>query len=122
MSNHVHWIDEALKEETLQAMKDHAFTDPLAEPGQADLTAHVDFAALAAQAEGLACRYTTQGRLLQGLGIGARSARLAERLTGAALESHLAATRRLTGEAEMGELFKVLAVYAEGAPVPPGFA
>ncbi|MBE0554377.1 MAG: SAM-dependent methyltransferase [Rhodobacteraceae bacterium] len=110
------------KGDTLQALKDHAFTDPLAEPGHADLTAHVDFAALAARAEGLACRYTTQGRLLTALGIDARSARLAERLTGAALENHLAATRRLTAGAEMGELFKALAVYAEGAPVPPGFA
>lgn len=110
------------KGDTLQALKDHAFTDPLAEPGRADLTAHVDFAALAARAEGLARRYTTQGRLLTALGIEARSARLAGRLTGAALENHLAATRRLTAGAEMGELFKALAVYAEGAPVPPGFA
>ena len=109
------------KGDTLQALRHHAFTDPLAEPGLADLTAHVDFAALAAGAAGLAHRYTTQGRLLQTLGIEARATRLAQGLTGAALASHLAATRRLTDPAEMGELFKALAVLPATAPPPPGF-
>ena len=108
------------KGDTLQALKHHAFADPLAEPGLADLTAHVDFAALAAAA-GLAHRYTTQGRLLVALGIEARAVRLAQGLTGAALATHLAATRRLTDPAEMGELFKALAIFPAIAPPPPGF-
>lgn len=109
------------KGDTLQALKDHAFADPLAEPGQADLTAHVDFAALARVAD-LPHACIPQGALLRALGIEARAARLASRMSGQPLESHLAATRRLTDPAEMGELFKALAVYAPGAPTPPGFA
>ena len=107
------------KGDTLQALKSHAFTDPLAEPGRADLTAHVDFEALA---EGWApYRYTTQGAFLIALGIDARAARLAQGLTGAALENHHAAHHRLTNDAEMGSLFKVLALYGPSAPPPPGF-
>ena len=107
--------------DTFQALKANAFADPFAEPGQADLTAHVDFAALVA-ASGLAHRYTTQGDFLHRLGIGARSNRLAQGLQGAALQSHLAATRRLTDDGEMGTLFKALVLYNADCPCPPGFA
>ncbi len=106
--------------DTFQALKAHRFADPLAAPGQADLTAHVDFAALAGAAP-CPARYTTQGALLTALGIEARGAALARRLTGPALEAHLAATRRLTHPAEMGTLFKALALHAPDAPPPPGF-
>ena len=105
--------------DTLQALRAHAFDDPLAHPGQADLTAHVDFEPLAALAP--AHSYTTQGAFLERLGIAARAARLAANLTGAALESHLAAHHRLTHPAEMGSLFKVLALTSTDAPLPPGF-
>ena len=106
--------------DTFQALKAHRFADPLAEPGQADLTAHVDFAALAAACTSHA--YTTQGALLNKLGLPQRSARLAQKLTGAALSQHNAATHRLTAPAEMGNLFKALAIFPSHAPVPPGFA
>ncbi len=105
--------------DTLQALRAHAFDDPLAHPGEADLTAHVDFEMLAG---GRPCHYTTQGAFLTRLGIDLRAARLAERLTGAALESHRAAHRRLTHPQEMGSLFKVLALAGPAAPMPPGFA
>ncbi|MCB6179224.1 SAM-dependent methyltransferase [Rhodobacter sp. Har01] len=104
--------------DTLQALRAHAFDDPLAHPGQADLTAHVDFEALCC---GQPHAYTTQGVFLLRLGIEARAARLAQGLTGAALESHLAALRRLTDAREMGSLFKVLALTGAGSPPPPGF-
>ena len=107
--------------DTFQALRHHAFADPLQNPGTADLTAHVDFAALASAATGCHWRYTSQGALLAGLGIGARAATLAKGLQGAALDSHTAATRRLTDTAEMGTLFKALALFAPGAPPPPGF-
>jgi NADH dehydrogenase [ubiquinone] 1 alpha subcomplex assembly factor 7 len=115
----VDYGDWGSRGDTFQALQSNAFADPFAEPGQADLTAHVDFAALAA---GLPVdhAYTTQGRFLRALGIMARSERLAQRLTGDALQSHLAATRRLTDDAEMGNLFKVLALYPKGGPVPAG--
>ena len=105
--------------DTLQALRQHAYDDPLAHPGEADLTAHVDFEPLADQQPHF---YTTQGEFLTRLGIDARAARLAQSLTGAALESHLAAYRRLTAPEEMGSLFKVLALTSAGAPTPPGFA
>ncbi len=108
--------------DTFQALKDHAFADPLAAPGQADLTAHVDFEALAqAAAPARASRMITQGELLSRLGIAARSARLAQGLTGAPLAAHLAATRRLTDAAEMGSLFKAIAIHPSRHLPPPGF-
>ena len=63
----------------------------------------------------------TQGELLSRLGIAQRSARLAQALTGPALESHLSATRRLTDPSEMGSLFKALALHPSRHPPPPGF-
>jgi SAM-dependent MidA family methyltransferase len=105
--------------DTLQALRGHAFDDPLAHPGEADLTAHVDFEPLAGRAT---YHYTTQGEFLIRLGIAHRAERLARELSGAKLESHLAALRRLTHPEEMGSLFKVLALTRAGAPQPPGFA
>lgn len=107
--------------DTFQAMRAHAFADPLAAPGQADLTAHVDFEPLAPH-PGLRAAYAEQGPFLLRLGLGARTQALARGLGGAALESHLAASRRLTDPHEMGSLFKVLALTPDTAPPPPGFA
>lgn len=107
--------------DTFQALRDHAFTDPMQDPGLADLTAHVDFQALARAALPCPAGYTPQGALLSALGIEARATALAQRLTGAALDSHIAATRRLTDPAEMGTLFKALGVHAPGTPPLPGF-
>lgn len=106
--------------DTLQALRGHAFDDPLAHPGAADLTAHVDFEAIVPP--GAAHAYDTQGAVLTRLGIAARAERLAKSLTGSALESHHAAHRRLTDPQEMGSLFKVLALTSDSAPLPPGFA
>ena len=107
--------------DTLQALRGHAPTDPLAEPGLADLTAHVDFEALARAAQPAKyTRLTPQGVFLERLGIAARAARLAEGLVEPALTGHLAAHRRLTHPAEMGQLFKVIGIYPPSAPPPPG--
>ena len=108
--------------DTLQALRRHAFADPLAEPGEADLTAHVDFEALAqAAAPCAATGPVPQGVLLERLGITARAQTLAGRMTGAALTAHVAAHRRLTHPEEMGQLFKALALHPRRAPPPPGF-
>jgi SAM-dependent MidA family methyltransferase len=118
-----YWIDYGgwrSQGDTLQALWQHAFDDPLAHPGEADLTAHVDFEPLAALAPAYA--FDTQGAVLTRLGIDARAERLARNLTGAALQSHRAAHRRLTHAEEMGSVFKVLAVTSAGAPPPPGFS
>lgn len=108
--------------DTFQALRHHAYVDPFAEPGRADLTAHVDFEALARAARPLrASRLEPQGALLRALGIEARAARLAQSLAGEARERHQAALRRLTDDGEMGTLFKALALVPAGVPMPPGF-
>lgn len=105
--------------DTFQALSGHRPVDPLAAPGEADLTAHVDFAPLAAAAHaaGCAASLTTQGALLRDLGIGARAARLAE----AGDADAISAAERLTHGDEMGELFKALAIWPRSAATPPGF-
>ncbi len=108
--------------DTFQALQDHRPADPLAAPGAADLTAHVDFQALAqAAAPARASAMIEQGALLRRLGIDQRAARLAQSLTGAAQSQHLAAHRRLTDRGEMGSLFKALAIHPPLLPPPPGF-
>lgn len=110
------------KGDTLQALRNHAPEPALANPGQADLTAHVDFEALALAAGPDLCpKLIGQGQLLTRLGIEARSCLLAARLSGNALQNHLAATRRLTDPAEMGTVFKAMALRPPGCPPPPGF-
>jgi SAM-dependent MidA family methyltransferase len=59
---------------------------------------------------------------LQALGIQARATALARGLNGEALKSHHAAFHRLTSPAEMGTLFKTIAIHPKGQPAPPGFA
>jgi NADH dehydrogenase [ubiquinone] 1 alpha subcomplex assembly factor 7 len=107
--------------ETLQAVSRHAFADPLASPGEADLSAHVDFEALATVATGAgltAHRLTPQGEFLRRLGIGERTEMLATANPGQA-EAPRAALHRLTDPAAMGELFKVFCAASPGL-VPPG--
>lgn len=106
--------------DTFQAVRAHQPVDPLADPGAADLTAHVDFEALALSAPCCHSPLTPQGVFLHRLGIKQRTEALARTLTGNARETHLAAYHRLTAPAEMGTLFKVLALYPPGAAPPPG--
>ncbi|MCF3593094.1 SAM-dependent methyltransferase [Rhodobacteraceae bacterium LMO-12] len=106
--------------DTLQALRAHTPADPLTTPGNCDLTAHVDFEALANAAPCAHTRLTPQGVFLERLGITARAQALATHLEGDALEGHIAAHRRLTHPAEMGTLFKVLGLYPNRATPPPG--
>jgi SAM-dependent MidA family methyltransferase len=107
--------------DTLQAVQDHRPTDPLADPGQADITAHVDFEALLrACGTCTPSRITPQGVFLERLGITARAQTLADRLTGDARAAHIAAHRRLTHPQEMGNLFKTFAIVPQGAAMLPG--
>lgn len=106
--------------DTFQALRRHRPEGVLDNPGEADLTAHVDFKplALAGQAAGArVSRMIAQGEWLLRLGIGQR----AERLARAGDAGAMAALHRLTAPEEMGQLFKVLAFWAPQAPVPPGF-
>lgn len=106
--------------DTVQSLRDHRPIDPLAAPGESDLTAHVDFEALAHHAQCPYAKVATQGVFLERLGITARAQSLAKSLTGEALEAHIKAHRRLTHPEEMGALFKVMGFYQTGKPCLPG--
>ncbi len=110
---------------TLAALRRHRSAPILDTPGEADLSAHVDFAAFAeaATAAGAASHGPVSQRdFLLALGAEARLQSLSRRATPAqraALDSGLT---RLIDPAEMGNLFKVLALTSPGLPVPAGFA
>lgn len=107
--------------DTLQALKKHKKTNPLDTPGDADLTAHVDFAAIAAFCgPAKHTRLTAQGVFLERLGITPRAQQLAQTLADQALDSHISAHRRLTHPTQMGDLFKVIGLYPANANPPPG--
>jgi len=108
--------------ETLQAVRRHKYADPLEAPGEADISAHVDFEALAtvARRAGLAVQpLTSQGAFLTRLGIGERARMLSAANPGSA-EDITTALERLTGGQAMGELFKVLCAASPGLQ-PQGF-
>jgi SAM-dependent MidA family methyltransferase len=106
--------------DTLQAIKKHAFANPLEDPGDADLTSHVDFEALAnaARREGAnVSAVLEQGNFLKRLGIVERT----EQLSNAKPPSRNAietACERLTGEDQMGSLFKVMGIAAPKMILP----
>ncbi|MEM6741191.1 MAG: SAM-dependent methyltransferase [Pseudomonadota bacterium] len=110
--------------DTFQAVRAHERADPLAAPGTADLTAHVDFEAIAraARAAGAAAwGPAPQGAWLGALGIAARSDALARGIANATQRAaHEAAFRRLTAPDQMGTVFKVAALNAPDDPAPAG--
>lgn len=106
--------------DTLQAVKAHQPCPILETPGEADLTAHVDFTALAAAAAGpgrRAAPLTPQGDFLRALGMEMRAEALIRGARNAAVSKDIAAARdRLIGPDAMGTLFKVLGLCADGMP------
>ena len=105
---------------TLQAVRAHEKVDPLEAPGEADLTAHVDFPGLARTVEAAGAGWlsaTTQGAWLTALGIEER----ARVLTRAGHESAAGACERLVHARAMGDLFKVMAFGARNWPPGAGF-
>jgi SAM-dependent MidA family methyltransferase len=109
--------------DSLQAMRAGQAADPLAAPGQVDITAHVDFAAFAeaARAAGaVAYGPLPQGVFLQRLGFMTRAAMLA-RLDPRRAQAQLSAAHRLTAPEAMGRLFKALALCDSRLPIPAGF-
>ncbi|TCK28924.1 NADH dehydrogenase [ubiquinone] 1 alpha subcomplex assembly factor 7 [Ancylobacter aquaticus] len=113
--------------DTLQALHRRAFDDVLAHPGAADLTAHVDFAALARAASAAGARAfgpIGQGMLLERLGLDDRAFRLKRAASEADREMVEAARLRLAGpdEGQMGTLFKALALVHPALDMVAGFA
>ncbi len=129
------WIDYGYTKryygETLQAVKKHQYSDVLSNIGQSDITAHVDFQALAEEAHShdtLSSRTTTQGGFLKKIGIEYRALALKNSVLKAygtdkgsekaqEIEHDL---NRLISRNEMGELFKVMAIY-DNRITPSGF-
>jgi NADH dehydrogenase [ubiquinone] 1 alpha subcomplex assembly factor 7 len=111
--------------DTLQAVAAHNHADALAAPGRADLSAHVDFAALKRDAVSLGLLPygpMPQGEFLLRLGLATRRDRL---LAGAAPEQRAAiatAAARLIDPRQMGVLFKAFALTSAGLAAPPPFA
>jgi SAM-dependent MidA family methyltransferase len=109
--------------ETLQAVKAHEYADAWAEPGESDLTVHLDFEALgaaAAESGVTLCGPAAQGDVLVGLGIDARLAALSRAAPGRA-EEFRTARDRLVSPDQMGTLFRVLGLAAPGWPKLEGF-
>jgi Uncharacterized conserved protein len=109
--------------DSLQAVRGHRIADPLADPGEVDLSHHVDFAALqrsAAAAGAATFGPVPQGLFLGRLGIDARAATLAAASPARATEIE-GAVRRLVHPGRMGVLFKALAIAGPKLPPPPGF-
>ena len=108
--------------DSLQALRHRAVSDPFAHPGDSDLTAHVDFTALANATIGVRVSGTLpQGVWLGRLGIEARAAALKARASPAKAAEIEAALVRLTAPTAMGSLFKVMAFSSRDWPVPAGF-
>ena len=112
--------------ETLQALKGHEFADPLTDPGEADLTAHIDFAAIgrAARASGASVFGPVgQGAFLRDLGIVQRATALKRRASANEISTIDASLRRLTGSGEndMGALFKAIGIAHSSIALVPGF-
>ena len=113
--------------DTFQAVRSHRFASPLGMPGRTDLTAHVDFAALARAARAAGARIhgpVEQGVFLKRLGIETRALALQEAAPEDKRAGVAAELVRLvdTGPANMGALFKAMAISAPRSADLPGFA
>ena len=115
---------EAAFGDTLQALQNHHFWPVLSSPGHADVTAHVDFAALARHgaAHGLAVAGPTeQGDFLMRLGIRERGEALLANMSDEARPAFIKQVERLVLPDQMGRLFKVLCLSSDNLDLPAGF-
>ena len=115
---------ESAPGDSVQAIRDGAPADPFVDPGTADLTAHVDFAALAraGRAAGASVHGPIpQGKFLASLGLFQRTGILARTQPPARAGAMIQAAQRLAEPDRMGRLFKAMAICHPGLPTPPGF-
>jgi NADH dehydrogenase [ubiquinone] 1 alpha subcomplex assembly factor 7 len=113
--------------DTFQAIARHSYADPLKNPGQADVTAHVDFQALVRAVENIGARVhgpVPQGDFLRRLGIETRAVGLMAKASHEASEDIAGALKRLldAGPGGMGQMFKVLAISEPNLTSLAGFA
>jgi SAM-dependent MidA family methyltransferase len=110
--------------DSLQAVSGGQPADPLGPPGNADLTAHVDFSRFGAAAKAAGARVhgpTPQGLFLARLGLFQRTNLLARQLPPRKAAAMMDGARRLAEPDRMGRLFKAIALVSPGADAPPGF-
>jgi NADH dehydrogenase [ubiquinone] 1 alpha subcomplex assembly factor 7 len=115
--------DGAMHGDSVQAVKAHRFIHPLDAPGESDITAHVDFAALkeaAAPARAHVWGAAGQGDFLNALGAQARLAALCKTASPEQCSLLRSGVERLVSMQQMGGLFKIMAV-TSGDDKPPGF-
>ncbi len=114
--------------DTFQAMRNHAYADPLARPGEQDLTAHVNFAALAKAAASVikesdkalsVAPPMKQGDFLLAMGLLERAGQLGAGKSHTEQETIRDAVERLAAPDKMGDLFHCLAILPHGCPIPP---
>lgn len=109
--------------DSLQAVSGHAPADRFADPGESDLTAHVDFALLERAGREAGTEIygpIDQGEFLRAIGVEARTSVLAKSAPHRR-EELIAARDRLIGPKEMGMLFKAMALVSQDWPEPAGF-
>ncbi len=110
--------------DSLQAVAEHRPVNVFHQPGTADLSHWVDFAALSRSAATHGCRLigpVPQGRFLMRIGLAQRAEQAALHCEGKTRRNLLAAVDRLTSPAQMGEVFKVALLLPQGVGLPPGF-
>ena len=110
--------------DTLQAVRDHQPVPIIDRPGRSDLTAHVDFEALAhalRSAGARTCTPLTQRAFLLDMGLELRVSRLSRNATEAEKRELAMAAERLAGPGQMGHLFKVMAATSPGLSCPHPF-
>ena len=110
--------------DSLQAIAGGRPANPLAPAGSGDLTAHVDFQAVAEAAQAAGARVhgpVPQGPFLAALGLFQRTNRLARHLEPARASALMQAAQRLAEPDRMGRLFKALALSSPGGALLPGF-
>ena len=107
---------------SLQAVRAHRGADVLERPGETDLSAHVDFAALAAASKARVFGPVGQGDFLQRLGIRQRAASLMAHASPTQRHALDAGLRRLIDPDQMGTLFRVMAVGDDRSAAPAGFS
>jgi len=115
---------EPFGQPTLQAVSNHQYASVLTRPGEVDLTAHVDFAALSAMAMAQGTHVSGpvgQGEFLQSLGIDLRAVQLKQRTTPLQAKEIDTALHRLTDPSQMGSLFKVMAITSSQLSSLAGF-
>lgn len=110
--------------DTLQAVRNHQYWPPLASPGRADITAHVDFEMLASaaiEAGATAHGPVTQGRFLDRLGLALRVEALCKGQPPEKADEIRAGAARIASPGAMGEIFKALCISSPSLPAPAGF-